>query len=339
MEALVNLNPVYGVSLSKAIFANGVLNFSNKTTITGNNGPDADIYSNQSVACANNENFAGSVYSQGDIGISNACSFAGNAWAAGKVTTGAGSSGTIAGFVKAGGGVINLSGVSVTGNLYASSTITYGGCATPGKCFSSSSPGSPPASPFPIIKGTTATTDVWASNGYTVVMDSGACNAFQGRVATDYSQRGYPTLVRTSCQAAFSGVTVSQKNDLAIFADGGFTASNPPVTFQSSVAGVSHNLYWIQPYDAVTIPCSSTGISTSQQFTVSGDIDQFLYSPCNISFSNQSTHVGQIYGGNAVTINNQFNMQFKPVPVFGIDPSSSPTVSYTPSIVYKRETI
>ena len=49
-------------------------------------------------------------------------------------------------------------------------------------------------------------------------------------------------------------------------------------------------------------------------------------------------HLGQIIGGSTVAINNQFSMQYRPVPVFGIDPTSLPLLSYKIDIVYKRET-
>ena len=63
-----------------------------------------------------------------------------------------------------------------------------------------------------------------------------------------------------------------------------------------------------------------------------------VYSPCNISFSNNSDHIGQIYDGSAVAINNQFTMKYQPVPVWGIDPASLPLLSYKIDVVYKRET-
>ena len=69
MQALINLTPIYGNSLNKAIFANSSLTFNNQTTLTGNSGPDADVYTNGNFVCANNQNFAGSVLAQGSITI------------------------------------------------------------------------------------------------------------------------------------------------------------------------------------------------------------------------------------------------------------------------------
>ena len=63
-----------------------------------------------------------------------------------------------------------------------------------------------------------------------------------------------------------------------------------------------------------------------------------VYSPCKINFANSSTHMGQIFGGSDVAINNQFNLDYYPLPVWGVDPNSLPTVSYNVDINYKRET-
>lgn len=340
MEALVNLVPA--TALGKAILADGNLDFTNKTTITGNNGTDADIYSNKSVTCANNENFAGNVYSQGDVVIQNTCTFAAGVWAAGKVTTSGGTNGTIAGFVKAGGGPISLSGVTVAGNLYAAGSITYGGCSAAGKCFPNSNPGPPPAVPFPIIRGDSASLAAWTAPapggpGYTTYVDN-SCSGLKDRIVSTYAKKGTPTVLSTTCPVAFDGdKKIILNNDLAIFAVGGFTSSRQ-VSFESSSPGSLRLLHWIVPYTAATVrPCTAPAITTDQQFGLDADVDMFLYSPCNISFSNNSTHVGQIYGGSDVTINNQFNLTYRPVPVYGYEAASVPATSFTPSIVYKRE--
>lgn len=342
MEALVNLIPVQ--LLNKAIFADGSLSFSNRTTLTGQNGADADVYSNRSVDCANNENFAGNVYSQGDISISNSCTFAGNVWAGGRVFTNNGANGAIGGFVKAGGGSISLSGVTVGGNLYAQTSISFSGCSAAGKCFPNSNPGLPPSSPFPVIRGDAASLAEWTAAapdgpGYTRYDYTGDCSGLASAIKNTYARTGVPTLLVTSCQVSLSNEKdIPLSNDLAIFAAGGFAATQQN-TFLSNVAGQNRKMHWIVPYTAsITRPCSTPSITTDQNFGTSDDVDMFLYSPCNISFNNNSTHIGQVYGGSDVSISNQFNMEYRPVPVFGVDLSSLPPLSYTPSIVYKRET-
>lgn len=339
VEALVTLTPQSANTLNKAIFADGVLDFDNQTTVLGNNGPDADIYSNSDVDCSNNENFAGSLFSSGAISISNTCTFAGNVWAHGPVQTNNGTNGSIAGFVKSATGTISLNGVNVTGNLYANGSITYGGCSTAAKCFPNSSPGEPPATPFPILKGDASALAAWTANGYTVVPYTGACGSVDDAIGDVYGQLGYPVLLTTSCKVAFAKAKgISLRNDIAIFASGGFSSSNQ-VGFVSSTAGVARKMYWVVPYDAVSSrPCSTPSVVTDQQFSLSEDVNMLIYSPCSISFANSSTHIGQIYGGSDVSIRNRFRLQYRPLPVFGIDPSSLPNRGYTPSIVYKRET-
>jgi hypothetical protein len=355
MEALVNINPVNDVSLNKAIFANGNLSINNKTTVAGNNGPDADIYTNADFACANNENFAGSIYSQGIITLGNSCTAAGNIWAGKSITNASAWNGSVAGFAKAGGGAITLNQGpgTITGNLYGSSTITYGGCGSPGKCFPNGSPGAPPFQPFPIIKGDQATLDKWAAGGnglaaYNVVPwpSTPASNCTPANIEAKVialAQVGTSQLLSTACKVVLSS-SFSVKNDLAIFTSGGLTTGK--LTISSSVVGTKHNLHFIVPYDAApSHPCGGTAtapdiqMDTDKQFDFTDDIDLFVYSPCDINYRNSSNHIGQIYGGSSVSIYNQFNMQFKPVPVLGVDPTSLPTLSYIPSIVYKRETV
>ena len=339
LEALVALTPQSGSTLTKAIFADGVLTFENQTTVLGNNGPDADIYSNTDVNCSNNENFAGSLYSQGSISISNSCSFAGNVWAHGPVKTNNGSSGTVAGFVKSATGTIALSGIDITGNLYAGGSIAYGGCSVAAKCFPNNSPGEPPSNPFPILRANPATLSTWAANGYAVVPYVGVCSLVDDAIDDDYSQAGHPVLLVTSCPVAFAkSKDISLRNDVAIFASGGFSSSGQ-VGFSSTPAGTERKLYWVVPYEAAgSRPCAAPGVTTDQQFSLSSDVDMLIYSPCNISFANNSTHIGQLYGGSDVSIRNRFRLQFRPLPLFGIDTSSLPNRGYTPSIVYKRET-
>ena len=62
-----------------------------------------------------------------------------------------------------------------------------------------------------------------------------------------------------------------------------------------------------------------------------------MYTPCNASIQNHVTQFGQIYAGGSATVDNQFDMDFRPLPVVGIDPSSVPILSYNVDINYKRE--
>jgi Tfp pilus assembly protein PilX len=337
MQSLINVTPIYDKSLNKAIFADGNLSFDNNTTVTGSSGPDADVYTNTDFACANGQNFAGSVNSQGNITVTGGCTFAGDIWAKGSVSSPSGANGSVGGRVLSSTSSISLpSNFAVNGSLLAGGAISWNGCSTSGKCFANTTVATPPALPFPILRGDAATLAIWAAQGYTVFIDN-TCGSIKNNIINQYAKKGFKTLVETSCAVDFAGDhAVPLSNDLAIFAYGGLSSSQQ-VTFTSSDSTV-RNLHWVVPYDAATRPCVTPGITTDNQFNFSTTVNMLVYSPCNISFSNNSDHLGQIYGGSAVAIHNQFTMQYRPVPLWGIDPNSLPLLSYKIDIVYKRET-
>jgi hypothetical protein len=337
MQSLINVTPVYDKSMNKAIFADGNLTFDNNTTLTGNSGPDADVYTNSNFACANGQNFAGSVNSQGNITVQGACTVAGDLWAKGSVSNSAGANGSAGGRVLSSTSSITLPGnFAVNGSLLAGGAISWSGCSTSGKCFANTGVAPPPALPFPILRGDAATLASWTAQGYTVFIDN-TCGSIKSNIINQYAKKGFKTLVKTSCAVNFSkDKDIPLSNDLAIFAYGGISSSQQ-VSFVSSDA-TTRTLHWVVPYDAATRPCTTPGITTDNLFNFSTNVSMLVYTPCNVNFSNNSDHIGQIYGGGTVAIHNQFTMQFRPVPVWGIDPLSLPLLSYKIDIVYKRET-
>jgi hypothetical protein len=195
-----------------------------------------------------------------------------------------------------------------------------------------------------MLRGDQATLDKWAAGytaggtvvaPYTVIKDSDCLN-IASKIVNTYARSGTNTLVSTPCLVALTS-DVLLKNDLAIFASGGITTRK--INLASQDGTTQRNVHFVVPYDAVAVrPCSTPVLDTDKQFRIAPEVDLFIYSPCAITYRNSSTHIGQIYGGSSVSIFNQFTMQFRPVPVLGIDPTSLPTASYTPSVVYKRET-
>jgi hypothetical protein len=235
-------------------------------------------------------------------------------------------------------GTISLpNSFSVNGTLLAAGTITWGGCSSSGKCYPNTTVAAPQSFPFPILRGDAATMAIWVAEGYNVVNDND-CASIKNSIINTYARAGAKTLVRTTCAVNFArDRDIPLSNDLAIFANGGFSSSQQ-VSFTSN-NGTARVLHWVVPYDAVASrPCASPGITTDNQFNFASEVNMLVYSPCNISFSNNSDHLGQVFGGSQVSINNQFQMQFRPVPVWGIDPTSLPLLSYKIDVVYKRET-
>lgn len=344
MEALVTLAAPTGDTMPGSLYSGRDVIFSNQATITGNSGADADIYATRTVSCVNNVNLAGSFSSQGGVVLSNGCAVAGNVWAKAGVSIGPSSwTGSIGGFVKSASSNIALSSGTVSGSLYAAGTIAHRTC--PARCFPGSSPGDPPSRPFPILRGDTATTDRWKAGSATlprynvVLTDNSNCGNIGRRIADTYAKAGTPTLLRTTCRVALDR-NLPLSNDLAIFAYGGITTStNIQVT--AGPTGTQRRLHLVVPYDAAaTIPCSSPVFSKDGQFTATAtaDVQVLMYSPCDIAFRNQTSFYGQAISGSDLLIQNSFTMNYRPVPVLGVDPTSLPVSVYNPSLVYKRET-
>jgi hypothetical protein len=144
-------------------------------------------------------------------------------------------------------------------------------------------------------------------------------------------------VIYTPCVVEFSKTNdIPVKNDLVIYAAGGFTTSNQ-VTFTSG-DGQQHKIYWIVPFGSTCRSTAPTGdITTDNNFTVKSKIDLMMYTPCNVRVSNNADHFGQVYGGGTVSLDNKFDMYFKPLPMLGVDLSSLPLASYDVDIIYKRE--
>ena len=353
MQSLIRLTPVYAPGgLDKAIYTDGNLSLANNTVVTGNNGPDADIYTTKAFTCANNEYFDGSVYGQSTATLTNSCSIAKDLYTAGSITQS--NNGTFGGSFKSSGGNISVSGnASITGDLEVtgSHTITMGGssCGAP-KCVTGKSFGPPPTVPFPSIFWDDTVKAAWGDAGYTNVVTFMNCtnptstsNAAVNWLTDDANSMPGKTLLVTDCQINLRNTkTIKLNNDLAIFSYGGFNSTNQ-VGFDSTSSTV-HNLYWIVPNNVegtetpVTRSCTSPGITTSNQFSLTDNIQMLLYSPCDINFANSSTHIGQLYSGSDTTINNRFRLQFRPLPVYGVT-DVEPTVvsSYNVDVVYERE--
>jgi hypothetical protein len=340
MEALVNLTPLRANGFSDAIFAQGNLAFGNHTTINGNGTPDADLYTNHDFTCQNNETFSGNVYVQGNATLSNGCTIVSTLWVTGDVSTGTAWNGSIGGAVLSSGGSIDLSGPgNVSGSLQASGTVAYSGCSA-SKCFPGATLAAPPLQPMPILRDDPATLAAWT--GFTVVTrqtcSGGTASTNPNLWLAAGTSPSTNTILLTSCRISLSGTDINAGADLAIFAEGGFDISGNS-SVNAVPSGATRNVYFIQPYGSPAPGGGADGISTSNHFGTDPSVNMLLYSPYDITFNNNSTHIGQVIGGGDVNITNRFDMTYQPLPVFGIDPTSLPTVSYKVDVLYKREIV
>lgn len=367
IEMLIRLEPTFANDMNKAIFGDGGIAMANHVTLYGENGqPNADVYTNESLNCDNNQEFHGSVYAQKYITMSNTCWVAVDAHA-GLGFTASNSGVTINGRILVTNGNATLDkNMSVGQQVLVSGTVgnsdAFGAgrvCGTSGKCFGGQTVPAVPHQDFPIMNYTPTAVNEWIAAGYTNVVTfprtQGGVNYQCGWMSTtSYNGKGdgvaawlatygatltQDTIIYNSCTQAVSmqnnlGITINK--NVVIYAKGGFTfAGNTQI--KSSVSGQPHNLYLIQPYDAVsTHPCYSSGISLDNQVTITNDINVLMYSPCSIRKANNTTYFGQIYSGGKAQIDNQLTMYFKPLPIFG-QSSSSTVESYSVEINYKRE--
>jgi hypothetical protein len=344
LQSLVKLNPVTSSSgFNKAIFANGNLSFNNNAQILGNNGPNADVYTNNAFTCANSLTIDGSVYTQLNAAFNNTCGVAGDVYAKNDVTI-AGNS-TIGGHVTSSKGLIRIDNpqARVKKNATAKGTITTASAANieGARISGSTTIPDPPYVPFPVVNIDTPAQAQWNSAGFAFV-ENNNCNANQAtsvfKLIENHATATGPKVIKTSCLLNWSNNTVlTMAQDLAIFSTGGFSPNNRFIV-QSSATGVKRKLYWIIPHNTVSsMPCYSPTMMTTNQ-TQFVDVDTFMYSPCAVSMNNNTSSSGQIYAGSDVTTANLFTLKFVPLPVWGATSGepSAPT-GYKLDVAFKRE--
>jgi Tfp pilus assembly protein PilX len=197
MQALVNLHAAFSNALTDAIFADGNLTFANYSSLAGQTGKDANVYSNDSVFCQNGNSttvFNGNWIAQGSVSLSNQCEITGDVWARGSVSLN-NNMATIDGYVRTSNGtfygVPEAHPHAMVGKLVQAPApvapqtlqgqISWDTCwtdsnrttlANPPRCEWPATVPAPPAKPFPIIRGDATAQAAWAADGYTVIKDT-----------------------------------------------------------------------------------------------------------------------------------------------------------------------
>ena len=178
------------------------------------------------------------------------------------------------------------------------------------------------------------------------------CADVKSKIATGWT--GKKLVVVDGCTApiTWDGGAITLRGDLAILSEAGFKTGNG-TSIKSSVAGTKHTMLWIVPSDAKTASGSSlatwtTPIAAQPSYTkptcASGDYgdirtdnlaitdtDTFIYTPCDMDFSNQVTGFrGQIYAGTTSLPNNStFVMTAVSVPGVAAQAGSVASVTAT----------
>lgn len=258
----------------------------------------------------------------------------------------------------------------------ATSDMPQGACNITGKCFSHVTVGQPPQTSFPQLVWDSTAAGQWAAHGYTTVVNlpnaSFPCGWYNGPnlvgadghssnlngkadgvgawlYANAYHLSG-PTIVTVdpSCttQVQLQGISISINKNLVLMSAPGINFSGN--TQISSVAGTATTqnpnlLYLVQPYtfNGTAPTCNGDGISLNNQVSVDPTVNTLMYSPCSITKANQSTLTGQVYSGGQLNVNNQLDMTYMQLPVWGglsgmANPSS--IASYNAQTMYMRET-
>ena len=373
VETLVQLTPSYAIGLDKALFAHSNLTMANNTMLTSTTGkPDADIYTNGNFSCRNNEEFHGSIHAQGSIALESQCTVLVDVWAKGSITV-SNPSASIGGRALSSNGSISLDKAALGQQARAAGGVSGQVCSTAGKCFPNQQVDAPPVVNFPQLKWDSAALAKWQAEGYTNIVNLPTtdfpCDWYNGPdlygrdgkkanlngkatgTAAWFFANGWKlpadTIVNVNCSGqkmTFQGINIELNKNVVILTRNGLTMSNS--TTMKAVSGTATAedpllLYLIQPYSHSswgTSTCSGEGISLDNQVVVDKTVNTLLYSPCSIRKANKSEIIGQIYSGSTLNVDNQLDMNYVPMPVWGgLDATSDVVESYSVDILYKRE--
>jgi Tfp pilus assembly protein PilX len=341
VETLVQLKPTYTNDLNRAIFGNAGIVVSNSFDLYGQNGPDADVYTNGNFTCSHNEHYRGSVYAQGSISLASTCTIDVNAWSkTGFSMTNSGA--VVGGDVLVSNGTANIPAGTVGGKVKAKTITPASYCTNnPSKCVTGTDAAPPPtALSFPQLGNDTTS---WAAAGYTILNKNNCADTSSSDNPGNWiDQNGQSltgnVLVVTSCTLTFkpSVKIVDMNKDIVIFATGGIDLAQS-LTFKSTNS-TKHYVYFVQPYGSPCLAPNNLGVNLGNLVTMDSTVSELIYTPCDVHKANQSSTYGQIYAGGTVYIDNKTDAYYVPLPVFGVV-ATKVVLSYTSDILYKRETL
>jgi len=342
MEALVNLVPVGGGNgiLSDSIVGDRGITMTSAASINGGVGADADVYTNGNYSCSSSPEIHGKIIAPfGSVSMSQTCTAYGDVWARDNVASSGNK--TLGANVLSSLGIVNLSSsTNVTGTVTARTTDAISWPNPPctrSNCRANPVLPNPPSQPFPIINNDDATLQKWRDQGYAVISQpsSTACGSAAGDwIAAQAPAFTQKTLLLTNCQVTFASTgTINFAKDFALFASGGISTSQQ-VRFDASSP---RSINMIVPDNAATPPCSAPNITVANNFSSTVNVTQLWYSPCDISYANGGGSYGAVYSGSNLIASQSFSLNYRPIQLYGVVPSSQPPLSYKVDILYKRE--
>jgi hypothetical protein len=331
MVSQVRLTPRYG-GFDTAIFSNTQLTLVNNLDVIGNNGNDGDVYTNGNVDCNNSMALEGSLLAQGAVTMGNSCSVAEDVYA--KLAISMSQHSRIGHDAKSSKGSIALSNnAEIANNAIAYGSITVSGSARIG---GTSTQGfttlpDPPVKALPTINYIPAD---WTAAGYTIQTYTSCPTAKAFIDALPNDGRNYVVRIAANCALQWANnSTIRVYQDVAIIFDGQIGFANQSDWLSGD--GQEHSILFINPASTSGTCASRTpAFSTSNNTSFATQLKLFVYTPCTASFDNSNNLKGQ-FMADLVTINNNFDLHFAPVPVPGVGGVSG----FNQDIAYQREVI
>jgi Tfp pilus assembly protein PilX len=369
MESFVRLTPQYG-GFNQALLAMTTTSVTNKVTLNGLEGDDADVILNCptppcTLSLTNNQSISGNVYVSGAVSMTNSVDVGGDVWSSGNITMTTGA--TINGDAKSSQGSISVTNpASIAGNALAAGTVAstaqVGGTSSPNAVLDDPLTWSLPQVTFDATQQA-----AWQDQGFQI-MTFTACTGVGGAlpwittvlptlgsVPNTYGTKDYVVYINSAspCDLSFSNnTTINLPGSLGIVTSGSITTSGQ-VTFQAMNAnatrlaaiGADAQLFLIDVYRSGLV-CGGTSspfspgpydITTSNNtnfLNVSSSpiLAVSMYSPCAVHLSNQNSFNGQVLA-KTLDIRNQVTINYQPVLIPGV----ARVTGFKQDPVYKRE--
>jgi hypothetical protein len=320
MQSEVRLSTIAnGASFLGAMYGQTSVSMSNSVTVNGNVGNDANVYSGGAWTCTNTATIQGSVYAA-SVNASGACTVNQDVWANGSVT----SSKMVVGHDL----TSSTSSINLTGSAHVTHNATSGtscsGCSTrvSGTITTNHISPAPPLPTFPTITYNIAD---WSAAGYQIKTYSD-CSLAQSFIENIPDAQKYLVRITPACNLSIGNkAQINFQNDLAIVTNGDINITNQ-VAFNSS-DGAVHTIDFIVPSSG---GCGNINFNNQTTWT---NVRIFMFTPCNVNWTNKTSAVGQVFAGGNLNTTNQFGLAYYPIYV----PGYSSVPGFNVDIAYVRE--
>lgn len=330
MEAKIRLDPVHSsVFGPDAIFSDADLTLNSNIQVEGDEGNNANVYSNGTNILLSNIVVAGTVYGQNEIVLSSNSEVKKDVWAKNRVELNSNAIGR-RNVTSSTSTVSVLTQAHVYGDARAGTTITAADGSIDGLRIDNSPSGPPPLKPFPAFTYNPAD---WQALGYTTNAFgdcTSARNFINGIPSSDHTKK--VVRITTVCDLTWgSNSVINLHGDLAIITNGAVKlSSNARFSNPSAAPADRRNLHLIAGLGS----CSGTSgnIEFSSNSSVGSNLTTLIYTPCTANLNSNSFLLdGQVVGG-SVQFNSNTRITFKPV----VGPETV-IVGYTVEPQYRRE--